>query len=159
MLMNSALFMATWSLTGSGELSWLGYLEMCFPFSIFFFSCFIFILLMAQIIRFRWPGRAVGIVATMKPSLLIRVAGGGGFPCCHQISVGWSQQEAVGGNATWDWSQFLSYWTQAGNWLHEKQWGTFRALPSPFHQCHIQCWACCEKDWTDLVIKTECPLK
>ena len=157
-LINSALFMVTWSLTWSCELNWLGELEKCFPSSIFFFSSFI--LFVAQLIRFRWPGRSTDIVATMKPSLLIRVGGAKMFPCCHYIFVGWRQQKAAVGNVKWGWSYFLAFLLSSGWKLASwKMVGAFGTLPSTFLQCHIQCWSCCEKDWTDLVIKTECPLK
>lgn len=52
---------------------------------------------MVQIVRFRWPGRAVGIVGAVKLSLLIRVADEGRFPQCNWIPAGQNQQDMVDG--------------------------------------------------------------
>lgn len=150
--MSSALFMVTWqpewSLKGSCELNWLGGV-FSFYFSILFFSYFFPILSVVQTVRSRWPGRALGIVATMKPSL-IRIASG--------RLLDSYRTELAGGRGWKSYTGLLllfSYWVQARDCLHEKSWGNFRALPSPFHLCHIQCWACCKKDWTELIIKTQ----
>lgn len=52
---------------------------------------------MEQIVRFSWPGWAVGIVGAMKLSLLIRVADEGRFPQCNWIPTGQNQQDIMNG--------------------------------------------------------------